>query len=37
MPHLTVSYIDDVPVKGPQLYYRDATGTYKTIPENSGI
>ena len=37
MPHLTVPYIDDVPVKGPRSYYRDATGTYETIPENSGI
>jgi hypothetical protein len=37
MPHLTVPYIDDVPVKGPRSYYQDADGTYETLPENPGI
>ena len=37
MPHLTIPYIDDVPVKGPRSYYRNIDGTYETIPENSGI
>ena len=37
IPHLTVPYIDDVPVKGPRSYYQDANGTYETIPENPGI
>jgi len=37
MLHLTVPYIDDVPVKGPKSYYRSVNGKYETIPENSGI
>ena len=37
MPHLTVPYIDDVPIKGPQSYYLNSDGTYETIPENAGI
>jgi hypothetical protein len=37
VPHLTVPYIDDVPVKGPRSYYQDANGKYETIPENPGI
>lgn len=37
VPHLTVPYIDDVPVKGPRSYYKQSDGTYETIPENPGI
>jgi hypothetical protein len=37
MPHLTVPYIDDVPVKGPRSDYRMTDGSYETIPENEGI
>jgi hypothetical protein len=37
VPHLTVPYIDDVPVKGLRSYYQDANGKYETIPENPGI
>ena len=37
MPHLTVPYINDVPVKGPRSYYQISDSTYKTIPENPGI
>ena len=37
IPHLTIPYIDDVPVKGPSSYYRHADGSYETIPENNGI
>jgi hypothetical protein len=31
MPHLTVPYIDDVPVKGPHSYYQDYNRAYETI------
>jgi len=37
IPHLTVPYIDDVPIKGPRSYYFNDDGTYETIPENAGI
>jgi len=37
IPHLTVPYIDDVPIKGPKSYYQSNDGTYETIPENAGI
>jgi hypothetical protein len=37
IPHITVPYIDDVPLKGPKSQYRDKNGNYETIPENSGI
>ena len=37
IPHITVPYIDDVPVKGPRSYYQNSDGTYETIPNNSGI
>jgi hypothetical protein len=37
IPHLTVPYIDDVPVKGPRSTYQRIDGTYETIPENEGI
>ena len=35
--HLTIPYIDDVPVKGPVLKYLLENGPYETIPENPGI
>ena len=37
IPHLTIPYIDDVPVKGPSSRYMLDDGTYETIPENAGI
>src|SRR5271169_1769572 len=37
IPHVTIPYIDDVPVKGPKTQYEDARGHYETIPENPGI
>ena len=37
IPHLTIPYIDDVPVKGPSSCYMLDDGTYETIPENTGI
>jgi hypothetical protein len=37
IPHLTIPYIDDVPVKGPKSYYRKEDGSFETIPENPGI
>jgi hypothetical protein len=35
--HITFSYIDDVPVKGPKLTYPKSDNSFKTIPENPGI
>ncbi len=37
VPHLTIPYIDDVPVKGPRSMYRHSDGTFETIPDNPGI
>jgi len=37
VPHLTVPYIDDVPIKGSRSDYKKSDRTYKTIPENPGI
>jgi hypothetical protein len=37
IPLFTVPFIDDVAIKGPVTCYENADGTYKTIPENSGI
>ncbi len=37
IPHITIPYIDDVPVRGPGSRYIQADGTYETIPENTGI
>ncbi len=37
VPHLTVPYIDDVPIKGPRLKYQWKDGSFETIPENPGI
>lgn len=37
IPHITIPFIDDVPVKGPPTRYETSDGGYETIPENSGI
>jgi hypothetical protein len=37
VPHLTVPYIDDVPIKGPRSRYQRQDGSFETIPENPGI
>jgi hypothetical protein len=37
IPHLTIPYIDDVPVKGPANYYLQEDGSFETITENTGI
>src|SRR6266567_1925410 len=37
VPHLTIPYIDDVPIKGPKSDYRGEDGTFKTIADNPGI
>ena len=37
IPHVTQTYIDDVPVRGPATMYIQANGKPETIPENSGI
>jgi hypothetical protein len=36
IPHLTIPYIDDVPVKGLVSKYLLEDGSYETIPENPG-
>ena len=37
IPHVTVPFIDDVPIKGPASRYQHPDGTYETIPQNPGI
>jgi hypothetical protein len=37
IPHVTIPYIDDVPIRGPSSRYQDKDGTFETIPENKGI
>ena len=37
IPHVTMPYIDDVPIKGPSTRYEQEDGTYETIAENDGI
>jgi hypothetical protein len=37
IPHITVPYIDDVPIKGPRSDYKHEDGTYETIEANTGI
>lgn len=37
IPHVTIPYIDDVPVKGPATCYLLPNGDYERIPENPGI
>jgi hypothetical protein len=37
IPHITIPYIDNVPIWGPGSRYQDKDGNYEVIPENSGI
>ena len=37
IPHVTIPYIDDVPIRGPGTRYERLDGTFETIPENPGI
>lgn len=37
IPHTTIPYIDDVPVKGPRSRYILPSGDFETIPDNPGI
>jgi hypothetical protein len=37
IPHVTIPYIDDVPIKGPMTMYQKVNDSYETIPENPGI
>jgi hypothetical protein len=37
IPHITIPYIDDVPIKGLMTMYQNVDDSYKTIPENPGI
>jgi hypothetical protein len=37
IPHVTVPFIDDVPIKGPNSNYRQPDGSFETIAENPGI
>jgi hypothetical protein len=37
IPHLTIPYIDDVPVKGPISRYLGEDGKYETIEGNKGL
>ncbi len=37
IPHVTIPYIDDVPIRGPDSEYRNENGDFVTIPENPGI
>jgi hypothetical protein len=37
IPHTTIPYIDDVPVKGPKSTYLKTDGSFETIPANPGI
>lgn len=37
IPHITIPYIDDVPVKGPTMCYPLPDGDFERIPENPGI
>ena len=37
IPHVTIPFVDDIPVKGPLTRYQDQHGAYETIAENTGI
>jgi hypothetical protein len=37
IPHVTIPYIDDIPIKGPTTTYQKVDDSYETIPENPGI
>jgi hypothetical protein len=37
IPHVTILYINDVPIKGPTTMYQKVDNSYETILENPGI
>ncbi|GBE80065.1 hypothetical protein SCP_0212680 [Sparassis crispa] len=37
IPHVTIPYIDDIPVKNGTMRYEMSDGGYEVIPQNSGI
>ena len=37
IPHITIPYIDDVPIRGPATRYITEDGSHETHPDNSGI
>ncbi len=37
VPHVTIPYVDDVPVQGPKTRYETKEVGYETIKENAGI
>ena len=37
IPHVTIPFVDDIPVKGPPTRFEKDDGTYKTIHGNPGI
>jgi hypothetical protein len=37
IPHVTIPYIDNIPIKGPTTTYQKVDNSYETIPENPGI
>lgn len=37
IPHVTIPFVDDIPVKGPPTRYELPNGGFETIPENNGI
>ena len=37
VPHVTIPFVDDVPIKGPPTRYESDDGSFETIPQNSGI
>ena len=37
IPHVTIPFVDNVPVKGPPTRYKNEDGSYEMIPENQGI
>ena len=37
IPHTTIPYIDDVPIRGPATRYITEDGSYETHPDNPGI
>jgi hypothetical protein len=37
IPHVTIPYIDDVPIKGPASCYIQPDGSYEVILQNHGI
>ena len=37
IPHTTIPYIDNVPIRGPVTRYISDDGSYETHPDNTGI